>query len=715
MNQPVPDETRSAAGPSSPTDKSPVASPGTSELANRPVVPDYELIRRIGGGSYGEVWLARSKATGVLRAAKIVWRHTFENDRPFKREFAGIQRFEQISRAHPSQLALFHIGRNEAAGYFYYVMELAEDVSAECKVRSAERTLTRPADTLSHPLGEGRGEGRASQLSTPDPLTYTPHTLRAELEHGRLPAAKILEIGLALTEALSHLHSNGLVHRDVKPSNVIFVNGRPKLADIGLVTDASDQCSIVGTEGYLPPEGPGTPQADIFALGKVLYEAATGLDRRAFPDLAPDIRTWPDAALVLELNEIILKACAQDSGCRYQSCEEMHADLALLQRGQSVKRQRLWSRRWGVAKKLGLGAIAVPLLIMALPFLKGSKRGHTPSPEVAELYESGRWHYRQLTVEDHEKAFKYLSQAVQLDPDYVAPYGELAALYTWCMLPEISSEQRLQRTREIADKALAIDPNAAEGHTALSWCKFLERDWRGAEDEIVLAITLNPNFAIARDIYSFYLSMQGRTEEAHREALRAAKAETSSKRASAIIGSWAFIAERRFDLAIAQLQRVLDWDDDFAWGYLYLGICFEAQSKYVAAIEAFKQYDRLSGLDPRKLDEIYPALHEAYDTAGEQGYWRKRVELFQTQDTLPEEERLPSALLDLTSIAGCYARLGENQKALDALEKHFDEPNVWHQILFEPLHDSLRGESRFKALVERARLPEGVVTGPMHQ
>ncbi len=50
----------------------------------------------------------------------------FEDERPFQREFEGIQRFERISREHPSQLALFHIGRNEAEGYFYYVMELAD-------------------------------------------------------------------------------------------------------------------------------------------------------------------------------------------------------------------------------------------------------------------------------------------------------------------------------------------------------------------------------------------------------------------------------------------------------------------------------------------------------------------------------------------------------------------------------------------------------------
>ena len=77
--------------------------------------------------------------------------------------------------------------------------------------------------------------------------------------HQRLSANDSIQLGLSLIEALEALHQRGLTHRDIKPSNIIFIDGVTKLADIGLVA-ASGQQSFVGTAGYVPPEGPGTPK-----------------------------------------------------------------------------------------------------------------------------------------------------------------------------------------------------------------------------------------------------------------------------------------------------------------------------------------------------------------------------------------------------------------------------------------------------------------------
>src|SRR6185503_15316921 len=145
-----------------------------------------------------------------------------------------------------------HVGRSDT--YFYYVMELADGVSEQCSVISNQC---------------GTPTASRAALNTEDCLlnTYVPHTLRSDLKRlGRLPFEQCLEIALSLSTALAHLHKHRLVHRDVKPSNIIFVNGIPKLADIGLVTDTDATRSFVGTEGYVPPEGPGTSQADIFSL-----------------------------------------------------------------------------------------------------------------------------------------------------------------------------------------------------------------------------------------------------------------------------------------------------------------------------------------------------------------------------------------------------------------------------------------------------------------
>ena len=287
-------------------------------------VPDYELLRRIGRGSYGGVWLARN-VMGEYRAVKVVCREAFDSDRPFEREFAGIREFEPLSRARESQVDILHVGRHD--GLFYYVMELADDLKGGREI---------------------------------DPEHYVPRTLRSELQEcGRLPVEECVEIMLSLTSALGHLHRNGLVHRDVKPSNVIFVNGTAKLADIGLVASTDATFSLVGTEGFLPPEGPGQPQADIYGLGKVLYEMSTGLDRQDFPELPIDLPRDPERKGLVELNEVILKACARGPSPALSIDRRDAPDLALLQSGRSVKRHRQLKRRlnW-TAKAAALGTVA---------------------------------------------------------------------------------------------------------------------------------------------------------------------------------------------------------------------------------------------------------------------------------------------------------------------------------------------------------------------
>ena len=134
--------------------------------------------------------------------------------------------------------------------------------------------------------------------------------------------AECLHLGISLAEALDDLHSHRLSHRDIKPANIIFVDGQPKLADIGLVASVG-QRSFVGTEGYVPPEGPGSPAADVYSLGKVLYEIAMGKDRLDFPELSSTLDQHPDRPRLLALNQVLLKACASNPTDRYRSAKDL--------------------------------------------------------------------------------------------------------------------------------------------------------------------------------------------------------------------------------------------------------------------------------------------------------------------------------------------------------------------------------------------------------
>ena len=321
-----------------------------------PTIPDHALLHRIGRGAYGEVWLARN-ALGTLRAVKIVFRARFEDEHPYEREFHGILKYEPISRTHEGLVQVLHVGRNDAAGCFYYVMELADQANAECEVRSPESA------------------GRT-------PHSYSPRTLRSELrQHQRLAPADAAQLTLRLAGALAHLHSHGLVHRDIKPSNVIFVNGQPKLADIGLVAGAGDSRSFVGTEGFIPPEGPGSAQGDIYGLGKLLYELATGRDRLEFPQLPQGVAQSPDGETLLELNEVMTRACAPEPSQRYTSATELQVDLNLFLAGRSLRRARNIEQHLIQLKRFAIAACALILFAAVTVWLAKREEGHAREKE----------------------------------------------------------------------------------------------------------------------------------------------------------------------------------------------------------------------------------------------------------------------------------------------------------------------------------------------
>lgn len=300
-----------------------------TEDPHPPPVPDYELLRLVGRGSYGDVWLARG-ATGLYFAVKVVWRDRFNDIGPYEREFRGLSDFMRLTGGEARQLALLHVGRNDEGGFFFYVMELADDVVTGRHI---------------------------------DPSCYAPLTLKdLQANESFLPVAATLRHGIDLAQGLIELHAAGLIHRDIKPSNIILVEGRPKLADIGLVSEESEAMSFVGTEGFVPPEGPGTTSADIFSLGKVLYEIATGCDRNDFPRLPADFGEREDRPELLELNEIIIKACADHPADRYADAVSLLAELKLLEAGKSVRRLRFAEAGLARARKWILLATTIAVI-----------------------------------------------------------------------------------------------------------------------------------------------------------------------------------------------------------------------------------------------------------------------------------------------------------------------------------------------------------------
>jgi serine/threonine protein kinase len=280
---------------------------------------DYDHIKEIARGGYGYVYLFRRKKAKEDQedeycAGKFVYRDIFgpaddaTSTAAYQRAFQGLQNFQSLSGRSDDLLRILHVRQRHEEGYFCYMMELADDIENGRRI---------------------------------DPLSYQPKTLKKQLEKNgvrqRLPATMCVDIGISLARGLQVLHENGFIHRDVRPSNIIFVNDVPKLADIDLLAGSEATLTSYIPENYAAPERSHSKRADIFSFGKTLYELCTGLPLESYPTLPPDIRDWKDHKVVLKINKVIAKACAPNLRKRYGSAVALLEDLKRIKQGRSPK------------------------------------------------------------------------------------------------------------------------------------------------------------------------------------------------------------------------------------------------------------------------------------------------------------------------------------------------------------------------------------------
>ncbi len=341
--------------------------------ASAPLIPGFEVLAFLGGGGMGEVYKVKKIGFNITYALKII--------RQDRTRHQSVERFRKEAEAmtkldHPHIVRVFEVGTGEDENP-YLTMRLL------------------PGDTLARRITEWQGN---------------------------IP--KSIELMRKICSAVSYIHQRGLLHRDIKPGNVLFDDqANPYLSDFGLVKDTLDgeatstinasipntteaentpgltgAGSVLGTPEYMSPEqlaGDQTsigPPSDVFALGVMLHELIVGnrpstgsgvtqLREAQEPRVSPSL----DESLLLDptLKRIILKSLAANPADRYANASELGEALANWQAPRITKRNRLLHRVWIIA----LGLLAAGALLLAM---KQQASKNPENPNIADSHSEQR-------------------------------------------------------------------------------------------------------------------------------------------------------------------------------------------------------------------------------------------------------------------------------------------------------------------------------------
>jgi len=289
----------------------------------------------------------------------------------------------------------------------------------------------------------------------------------------------------------------------------------------------------------------------------------------------------------------------------------------------------------------------------------------------------------------------FFQHAIEKDPGFALAYAGLADSY---LANSIGDTQEFDpKAKKVAARALELDDNLAEAHTVLGAVKAdFEFDWTGAEQEFKRAIESNPNDAEAHYLYSWhYLTPLGKSDQAIAEMKKALELDPFSRIDNTVMGMSYFYAGREDD-ALQQLQKAVAVNPDFFVTYYHLSWLYSQRGQYPEAITMLTKGRFLAGDHRVKIAASGEnALRKAFAEKGARGFWQEMQHEGLKDDPEIGEFGMPQLA----------ARLGDKQKALEGLERNFDERSPLATLVnVDPAFDSLHSDPRFENLIRRMGL-----------
>jgi len=643
-------------------------------------IAHYEVSARLGAGGMGEVYLARDTKLGREVALKLL------------------------------------------------PVEMSADENARARLLNEART----ASSLNHPhictiFEVGEAEGRA--YIALEHVEGKP--LAAMVPDAGLPSDAALRYGTQIADALAHAHDRGVIHRDLKTSNVMITpDGRAKVLDFGLAKKLRDEDlaevtrsgrdltqagTVVGTLHAIAPEvlsgQPADARSDIWALGVLLYEMAAGAlpfqGKTGFEMTSAILREPPrilPERVPAGLRAVIQRCLAKEPGQRYQRASEVRAALEALRSDTSVTQVVQQPARGGKPWLWTGAAIALLALVLAGIALKpGAPGASAPAdgrprlksgglaskiPEANEYFD--RSQLIAMSRLDIPEVQKMLLRALELDPHFAEARANYGFMFAVEVLSGSSNDTNLfYRAEEEIRKALKDNPECGRAHSALATIYLYTGRKELAPGEVARALKDNPNDVTAFAALSMYHTMNGDYAEA----------EDPYQKAIALDPLF-------FPVHIVHAEALQNIGDTERAIAVSVKVVEQAPQNMVAVRNVAKTYLIAGQLSKARqtLERAMPSSRKNYFTRAS---WAlllalegKRTEALKEMDAevLKFTAATTRAALDPAEF---YAVLGETDKSLEALDRAVrlgDERGEWFQR--DPLLKNVREHPRFKQILE---------------